>query len=82
MELCNRSHQPSSASLKWSRARLYTICYQQVTTQKIAVYLRRTAKREPVTRQLPSRVTVCGSRAIAAVGRPPCPLNCHFIRQP
>ena len=46
------------ASLKSSRAGLYTICYQQVTTQKIAVYLRRNAKREPVTRQLPSRVTV------------------------
>ena len=29
MELCNRSHQPSSVSLKWSRAGLYTICYQQ-----------------------------------------------------
>jgi hypothetical protein len=56
----------------------------QQHAQKIAVSLRRTAKREPFTRQLPSGVTVWAAAlvSVAAVGRPPCPLNCHFIRQP
>ena len=41
------------------RAGLYTICYQQRDDAKdCSVSLRRTAKREPFTRQLPSRVTV------------------------
>ena len=65
------------------RRALHDLLYEQRDDAKdCSVSLRRTTKREPFTRQLPSRVTVWAA-ALVRLRRsagPRCPLNCHFIR--